>query len=656
MEKIIIFSGTSDGKRLAYQLADAGFAVVLSVATTYGEQVVAPHANVTIHTGRLDANQMSDFILSHQVTRIVDATHPYAQVVSAQLVSVCAQIGVEYIRMLRSANDLAEVVEVETTAQAAAYLAQTEGNVLLTTGSKELSLFTQVPDYQTRLFARVLSTAEVAQQCEALGFRGKNLIMMQGPFSQAMNRAMLEQIGAKWMVTKEGGAVGGFPEKIVAAQQAGVRVIVIRRPQETVQGFPFAQVVEKLTGQAPHKTVTLVGIGMGTPDTMTLGAKNAIANAELVIGSGRMLDMARVMGKSTVNTYRTSEMVQAIVDADAAEIAVALSGDIGFYSGATALQTALCALPNLTVRYISGISSVVYLCGQLGITWQDAHLISLHGRGGNLSAAVRTHKKVFCIVGGGTAVQTLVQTLCDCHLGHVLVHIGFDLSYPNEKILSDTAENLQNANLSGLCSVVIENAQAQDIVTHGLPDSAFVRGDAPMTKEEVRTVSLAKLRLTRDAIIYDVGAGTGSVSLEMAKVAQNGYVYAIERKEEACQLIENNQRYMGISNLAVVRGLAPDAMADLPAPTHVFIGGSAGNMKEIVQSIFAKNPTARIIINTVTLESVAEATELVNTMAVEDVDITAITIAKDRKVGRYHLMTGANPVYIYSFTGRAVEA
>ena len=172
-----------------------------------------------------------------------------------------------------------------------------------------------------------------------------------------------------------------------------------------------------------------------------------------------------------------------------------------------------------------------------------------------------------------------------------------------------------------------------------------------MTKQEIRAVTLAKLALTKTAVCWDVGAGTGSVSLEMARFSEDGEVFAVEQKPEACELIEKNKRHLGISNVTLVPGTAPEALRVLPTPTHVFIGGSSGNLKDILALVLEKNPGARIVLNTVTAETFAEAVEAAKTLPVHDFDIVELSAARGRKLGGYHLMTAQNPVFIISFTG-----
>ena len=225
--------------------------------------------------------------------------------------------------------------------------------------------------------------------------------------------------------------------------------------------------------------------------------------------------------------------------------------------------------------------------------------------------------------------------------------MGENLSYENEKIFVKPAKELTDYEGDALSVVCAYHAAAVPMsATHGVRDEAFIRGRAPMTKEEVRTVSLAKLGLTETSVCYDIGAGTGSVSVEMALRAVEGKVCAIEKKEEAAQLLEENKRKFAVDNLEVIRGTAPEALKELPTPTHAFIGGSSGNLKEIVELLLQKNENVRIVINCITLETVAEALHTIKEFGFTETDIVQMSVSKSRELGRYHMMMGENPIYI----------
>ncbi len=173
-----------------------------------------------------------------------------------------------------------------------------------------------------------------------------------------------------------------------------------------------------------------------------------------------------------------------------------------------------------------------------------------------------------------------------------------------------------------------------------------------MTKEEIRTVSLSKLGLKKDSVCYDIGAGTGSVAVEMAVRMPEGKVYAIEKKPLAVELLKKNKIKFAADNLEIVEGEAPFAMEGLQPPTHVFIGGSSGKMKEIMELLLEKNPEVRIVINCIALETVSETLHCLKALPVEDTEIVQAAVSRAKKAGNYHMMTGENPITIISCTGK----
>lgn len=231
--KILIFAGTTEGRELAEFLSEREVEAEISVATEYGETLLSPGPFLKIHQGRMEEGEMEAFFREEEIGTVVDATHPYAVVVSENIREACTHTGTEYIRLLREqSTDTADCIFVEDTEGAVEYLKQTEGNVLLTTGSKELKAFTALPDFENASMPGVLSTPEVATMAASLGFVGKHLICMQGPFSKELNTAMLKQFDAAYLVTKDSGKVGGFEEKLLSAREAGAKVILIGRPKE----------------------------------------------------------------------------------------------------------------------------------------------------------------------------------------------------------------------------------------------------------------------------------------------------------------------------------------------------------------------------------------------------------------------------------------
>ena len=664
MKDVFIFSGTTEGRSLATWLASKGVMVHVRVATDYGADVMEPDDNIDVQVGSCGGAEGIARVISENMYEIVvDATHPYATTVSKHIREGCQQAGAEYIRLRREDSDVSDddIVTVDTVSDAVDYLKDREGVILAATGSKELDRYTAIPGYRERVVARVLSTMDSVKRAVELGFEGRNLICAQGPFPEDVNYATLRQIDARYLVTKDSGTVGGYEEKVRAARRAGVTVVLVRKPDDS--GHPYDEVVSMLEQRLgiPHeetvpepdgrREVLLVGIGMG-PGDMTVRAAEKVRQADLLIGARRMLDAVDTSGRDVLAEYRSDAIVDYIDShPEYGRIAVLLSGDIGFYSGAKGLLSRI-DRAKYDVDTEAGISSAVYLCSKMGETWQDAYLTSAHGRDSNIVGLVNTHPKVFTLLSGEDTVHAMCRQLFDYGLNDVSVTIGQDFGYPTERIFTGTPSECLDTEFGDLCVALIVNPDPDTRNPVGIPDEEFTRGDAPMTKSEVRALSVAKLKLSPDSVVYDVGAGTGSVSVEMALTAFEGRVYAIEREDVAADLIEVNKRKFRASNIEVVRGLAPDAMADLPTPTHAFIGGSAGNLKQIVQCLLDKNPDVRVVINSVTIETMSETLQVIRELNLVEEEFVNITVARSRRLGKYHLMTGQNPVYIAVVRGR----
>lgn len=717
MKQVIVFAGTTEGRILAEWLAAEGVDTLCCVATEYGKELMKPEPGLEVCQGRLTAEEMKELFEKEECPLVLDVTHPYASAVSENIHRACEGASCRYLRLIRpsvsngssAAQDLKQDSErvpeqasgtavekeqalwinqeknrilVDSVEEAVAWLSGTEGPVLVTTGSKELSKFTALPDFQERVFARVLATPEVVRQCTELGFTGKHLICMQGPFSMEMNLAMLHQTGARYLVTKESGRAGGFPEKLEAAERAGAKVVLIGRPPEQAglsveEGVRFLKEQFALergpefpayetgtskeefpkegTDSAGGRRAFLIGIGMGVPENMTREAFETFRKADCILGSGRMLDSFRDWGKPLFDAYDPAKMLGFIKEhPQYGCIAVALSGDVGFYSGAKRLTAAFEA-EGIETELIPGISSVAYFCSRLKMAWEDVKLMSVHGREQNLIAAVRMHFRTFTLLGGPKPVETLCEKLLEYGLSDVKLYIGERLHYPDERITEGSPGELKGQAFDGLCVALIENPGYRKEIRGCIPDEEFLRGSAPMTKSEVRGLSVEKLRLQEDSIAWDVGAGTGSVTVEMALRAFEGQVWAVEKKPEAAALIEENCRKFGTPNVHVVEGTAPEALEDLPAPTHVFIGGSSGNLKEILALVLGKNPKVRVVLNAITLETVGEANACLKELPFENVEITQIQVSKSKKVGPYQMMMGQNPVYIFSCQGKGED-
>ena len=791
MKKVLIFAGTTEGRELAEILASASYAGGTYIATsensTDGENDISSENStdcasimcsvcvatgyarelmdddrLDVHCGRLTEDDMEALMLDGGYDAVVDATHPYAQIVSQNVRQAANHQSIPLIHLRRiTENTEKDLISFQTHRECSEWLSRQTGNILLTTGSKDLGVYAADEAIKKRLFVRVLPGEESIRLCNAQGITGRQIIAMQGPFSERMNECILKEYSIDWMVTKISGHAGGFEEKIEAARKAGTGICAILPPTETMcqsemslerkiepdvficdNVYDTVRKLEALLKEdiLSHRSrkITLAGIGMGSTESMTRESYHAFEEAEVIFGASRMLE--NLPGKGVkVPYYRADDIISYLIaHPEYIKAAVAFSGDSGFYSGAQAMVTALeAANKNGALKsettVLPGISSISALAARLRVSWGDAVLASIHGRQTNVIRIVRENQKVFLLLSGKKDFKELCSKFHAARLDQVKFYAGYRLSYPDEKLFvfspyefysnksnglegnsnkdglsgcNSNKNNLDENNLSednsnkvniadkleifiqnlpdGVYTCLIENKSAIDmnpILTPGIADEVFSRTKVPMTKNEIRVLSISRLELTRHAIVYDVGSGTGSVSAECARLSPDIHVFAIEQKEEAANLTKENMELLGLADqVTVIHKKAPEGFEKLPMPTHVFIGGSSGALSDILSAIQIKMeqdkqetekekmtdgsvqkyaheyPSVRVVINAVSLETIAQITELIEQYPVENVQITQIQASRAHKLGHYNLMQAQNPVLIASFDLMSSEA
>ena len=717
--KILIFGGTTEGRTVAERLLAEGVPCTVCVATQYGEEVLQPHPLMTVHTGRLDRIGMTQMMLEGHFSCVIDATHPHAQLVSQEIRAACEQTGLTCLRLQRE-DAAAQSVDSRTTdagskdqsciyvndaEEAGAFLSSRPGRVLVTTGSKELARFAGALGDPSRITARVLPARESLDACTEAGLAGKQIFAMQGPFSTEMNCALIRHADASWLLTKQTGAAGGYPEKIEAVRKCGIRAVVIRTPSTenesrgTVLPDSFVQ-AGGTTGttpvdesQIPHPgtapvdgledtlakalqyagmgrqkagILSLVGVGVGAQAAGTQQALEAIASARVLFGAKSVLDNLTktwplAAGKKVIANYDSGKILEYLEEhPEIRNAAVAYSGDSGFYSGAASmlakLKKAETFKENFEVRVICGISSVSWFAARAGIPWQDWKILSSHGRFCNVTGQVRRNRECFLLLANAADLRQTGAMLARAQeqgtLGKLQLIYGCELSRAGEEICPCTPQELIEVTREGLYVLYIRHDDAEKVsVLPGMPDTAFIRGKAPMTSSEIRTLSLCRLGLTAKSVLWDVGAGTGSVSIEAALACPDSKVWSIECKKDALALLAENRAKYSLQNMSIIEGWAPDALIDLPVPTHVFIGGSGGEIGSILDLVLARNSSAKVVVNCITSETLAALHDALDRLPIRDLQCTQVMVNREEILGTYHYLRAGNPVFIISFQG-----
>ena len=393
--------------------------------------------------------------------------------------------------------------------------------------------------------------------------------------------------------------------------------------------------------------VTLIGMGSGKWEALSAQAQQAVRSAGLVFGAKRLL--AGLPADCTARQfalYQPADILETLAQNPGQDAAVLYSGDTGFYSGASGLLTPLRVL-GIPARVYPGVSSIQLLSAALGRPWQDWKLVSAHGCACDPVAECLTAggKPVFFLTGGAETPASLCGRLAAAGLGDAHVLVGEELGRAEEKILFGTAQEFAQKQFASLSVLLVEHLPQPPRRVPGFPDEAFHRGEVPMTKQEVRAAALAKLAVQPGDTLWDVGAGTGSVSVELALAAPRGHVYAVECDPEACGLIRQNRETFHACNLTLVEGRAPAALADLPAPDAVFIGGTKGGMEAVVDTVLARNPNARICISAIALETLSAAVAALTAHGLA-AEVTQIAVSRTRPAGRLHLLMANNPIFL----------
>ena len=688
MKKILIFAGTTEGRKLSEYLAEAEINHTICVATEYGEIVLRQHPFVKVHQGRMNQEQIERFLSNGKFDVVVDATHPFAKEITYNIQAALKEMGqigisIPYLRLKRDGITEREngITYFETNEECVKALEDTEGNILLATGSKELYKYCVSEGIRHRLYVRVLPSVESLSLCTEQGICGKQVIAMQGPFTAEMNEAIIRQYEIAYLVTKESGVPGGYQEKINAAKRTGVRIFVIGCSDEG-EGYSFSEICQKLEDIGGEKfraknqikenmEIILAGIGMGHVNGLTKEVERVISEADILLGAERMLNA--VYSKAERHPfYQAEQVIPYLHDIQSGslfeenkKVVILFSGDSGFYSGCQPLYAALEkeiteGRIKASLRILPGISSIAYLASCIGESYHDAAVYSIHGKKlYNLAHRIKSRSKTFLITSGVKDINQLGELLTDAGMQKCEIITGYQLSYEEQRVERHTPLECMELKEEGLYTCFVKNPYAtQRRLTHGVADGQFIRDRVPMTKEEIREVSICKLRLKEKAVVYDIGSGTGSIAIEIAGISDDIQVYAVEQKHEAVLLIEKNKKKFELQNVTVVESRAPEGLTELPMATHAFIGGSGGRLKEILVSLRQMNPDMRVVVNAVSMETICEMREILSMDdMIKEEEIVQLQVSRAKKAGNYHLMQSENPVWIcaFDFCGKEPE-
>jgi len=387
--------------------------------------------------------------------------------------------------------------------------------------------------------------------------------------------------------------------------------------------------------------IQIIGVGPGAETLLTPEALRKIGEADLVLTNERLSD---ALGHLNSNTRRcTLSEIEGVIreNMNLLKVAILASGDVGFYSLSNTLKT---VLEEDQVEWINGISSLQYLAARLKQDYSSVKVVSVHGRDRSVIPYVCYHENVFVLTGGAHKAHDVIADLVQSGLGSVHVTAGENLSLAAERLITAEAQQLTDQRFDNLTVLWINNLQYVSC-SSTLSDEDFERDSVPMTKGAVREYSLAKLDIQPGEVVYDLGAGTGSVAVAMARRAHESFVYAVEKSPDAVELITRNRQKLGAFNIKLIEGTAPECLEDLPAPDKVFIGGAGGKVDAVIDTVLRKNPRARIVVNAITLETLQDTLHSFERHNLRS-QIQCLSVTEVEAIGRYHMMKAQNPIYV----------
>lgn len=394
------------------------------------------------------------------------------------------------------------------------------------------------------------------------------------------------------------------------------------------------------------RTVYLIGAGVG-PGGMSARAARILEESGCVVDA-RGEDAAAVneQNRKTVASTDPAAVVSALRTSGAETCAVLLPG-----SGTPQMQALCPRLRAFAVVCLPGVDAAAYLTARLGIFDRAAVRLPASASACEWEQAVRTHQYAAVDTTAQMPAQDRCATLVQAGMGLLRASVGERLGTAQERATTDTCAAMSHGKFARGGLLVVNQTPMDAPARLCIPDAEFVRGALPMTKAEVRAVTIGKLALQRHSVVYDIGCGTGSVSVEAALQAPAGRVFAIDQNREAVALTTQNRKRFAAWNIEPVLGAAPEALAALPAPDAVFIGGSGGALAAIVRAVLAKNPQTRLVLNCISLDTLAQALHLLASLPVAEPEIVQVSVAKARKAGGHHLLMGQNPVFVLQTVG-----
>lgn len=625
MVNIMLFGLTSLSKDLCEKYEEQNINIDVYVDDVPEAGVVLAYKNVNVHKGSFTDKYIAREIKRLNPYYVIDAMLGQNTALTETLKSIAEK---KYIKLIKDLSNY-KALTVEDTEKAVTTVNRSRGNVLIYSDGSDIKVYTNIKDYKKR--CAIVVSDKYASEAYSLGF--ERVITINNNFSTKQNIDLIDKYKIKYLITGGFGEISGFEEKYYACRTNKVAMVIIKPTADYI--LSPSELYEILDKCMHRKQISIIGIGLGNPDTMTMEAYRYIQKSEYIIGEQRLLDSIEFGAKKLCYEYRIARIKELIEESTYNNIAVLFSGDVCIHSNAIELLEKLG--DNYDITMVQGVSSVAYLAAKLGINWTDSKIINMENDNIDIVKTVAENKSVFVFSPGN--ISDICTKLLYSGLEKVHLCIAEKLSYGDEKIVVGYPDEFLDLEFDTISIIYIENPNARKSIHLGIKSDDFISGSMSPINSELRAIIVSELELSTDSIVYDIGAGIGDVSIECANFLDTGTVYSIEKNKNAVDLITRNIDRFKIDNIQVLNGFASSILPKLPKADLAYIGNNVDELSEIFEAL-SRSDVNRIVMSSSSIEKTFNIIELAKSKNY-DYNIKHIIISRGQ-----NNMLSDNPMYI----------
>jgi|GEM_PF-1191469 len=643
MIKLMVFVGTADGVEFIKKcLSDDRF---LMDVYTYGgyEKYIKPSASVELHTEAEDPVTLAADMSRLSPFMVIDALPDSEYEISKGILLAANATASAYIKLLDRQKEPSEFsIEVENAEKAVRAVNLSKGNVLLTTGLKDIEKYGEISSLNSRVFIKLPPEKPTLAKAARAGFTRANIIPDSSSLTETGLSEICEKHKIKYIITAD-----NAPDlNVKRAVSSVLNITLLEVSSRSTPVYTLEQAFSAVTEGSLKKNISVVGIGPGAAEYMSLAAANAIKEATLIIGSEENVKGLDIEGKTVRFMDDVNKIAEFLLSESFSDACVVFPGDLCLCSDGGVL-TDILTENDITVNVIQGLSEASYLASRININMSGCKAVRAREPLSETISEIRESANIF--VYPDVSVNKLMNVLLEEKMNYLRVCVGMNLSYKNEKIVGGNPSDLVNYKFNSPALVYIENDRAGRELLLGISDRELVLSEyVSALPSEVRSVILSKLSLKSGGNCYDIGAGTGALAVEIASLISEGTVYVLEHNTSALNAVYANIHKFPVKNVLVCEGNALESIEPLPPAASVYIGEIKEDLSRLLRAIAKKSEKTRFVAATAIPEELLTVLKAFEENGMENTSITHISLSKGKKAGEKTILTPETPVYIIS--------